>query len=169
MLFRSAILRRFGYRRVLIANALLAAVFSGLPALFTETTPALMITAIFFTGGLSRSLQFTSINTVTYADIPPEQLSRATSFSAVGQELSGAVGVSVAALGLEMMMRMDGTTITAVSHFPPVFLLIAGVSALSAAVFFGLAEDAGASLLKVPGVRRKTAIKEASEAQEGHI
>ena len=165
----AAILRRFGYRRVLIANALLAAVFSGLPALFTETTPALMITAIFFTGGLSRSLQFTSINTVTYADIPPEQLSRATSFSAVGQELSGAVGVSVAALGLEMMMRMDGTTITAVSHFPPVFLLIAGVSALSAAVFFGLAEDAGASLLKVPGVRRKTAIKEASEAQEGHI
>jgi EmrB/QacA subfamily drug resistance transporter len=165
----AAILRRFGFRRVLIGNAALAAVFSAIPALFNEATPSLLITAIFFTGGLSRSLQFTSINTVTYADIPPEQLSRATSFSAVVQELSGAIGVSVAALGLEVMMRMSGVTVMAISQFPPVFILISTISALSAAVFFGLAEDAGASLLKVPGVRRKTAEKEASEAQEGHI
>jgi EmrB/QacA subfamily drug resistance transporter len=165
----ATILRRFGYRRVLIFNAFLAAVFSAIPALFTDTTPALLITAIFFTGGLSRSLQFTSINTVSFADVPPDQLSRATSFSSVGQELSGAVGVSVAALGLEIMMRMDGTTVTASAHFPPVFILIAFISALSAFVFFGLAQDAGASLLKVPGVRRKTAEKEAAEAQEGHI
>lgn len=165
----AAILRRFGYRRVLIVNALLAAVFSAMPAFFTEVTPALLITAIFFTGGLSRSLQFTSINTVAYADIPPEQLSRATSFAAVGTELSGAVGVSVAALGLETMMTFDGANVAAVSHFGPVFILISVISALSAWVFSGLAADAGAALLNVPGVRRKTAIKETSEAQEGHI
>ena len=80
------ILRRFGFRRVLIANAVIASLFAALPSLFTEVTPALLITALFLAGGLSRSLQFTSINTLAYADVPPERLSRATSFAAVCQE-----------------------------------------------------------------------------------
>ena len=165
----ATILRRFGYRRVLIFNALIAAVFSALPALFTAATPQLLIAALFLTGGLSRSLQFTSVNTVTYADIPPERLSRATSFAAVGQELSGAVGVSVAALGLEMLTRIDGAEVTAVAHFAPVFIVIAVISALSTLFYVRLPDDAGASLLNVPGVRRKIAAKETSEAAEGHI
>lgn len=165
----AAILRRWGYRHVLIFNALIAAAFATLPALFTAATPPLLIASIFFVGGLSRSLQFTSINTVAYADVPPEQLSRATSFASVGQELSGAVGVSIAALGLEVMMRIDGGTATATTHFPPVFLLIAFVSALSALMFATLEPNAGASLLGKPGARRKEAVKATAEASEGHI
>ena len=165
----ATILRRWGYRRVLIANALISASFATLPALFTAATPAALIAAIFFIGGLSRSLQFTSINTVSYADIPPDDLSRATSFASVVQELSGAVGVSVAALGLELMGHLDGASAIATVHFPPVFLLIAFVSGLSALMFATLSEDAGASLLTKPGARRKEAVKETADASEGHI
>ncbi len=165
----ASILRHYGYRNILIYNSLLAAAFSALPAFFTEATPALIMTAIFFMGGLSRSLQFTSINTICYADIPPEQLSRATSFVSVGQELSGAVGVSVAALGLELMQRTQGGGTLAPNHFPPVFILISVIAALSAFLYATLPKDAGSSLLVTPGARRKEAIKGTADAEGGHL
>ncbi|MGL4396534.1 MAG: MFS transporter, partial [Hyphomicrobium sp.] len=163
------ILRQFGFRKILMYNAILSAIFSSIPALFTTSSPALLMTAIFFIGGLSRSLQFTSINTIGYADIPTEKLSRATSFTAVGQELSGAVGVSIAALGREAMMRMAGGTMTDASHFPPVFLLIAAIMAVSALVFARLPHDAGGSLLATTPQRETTVSKEGTEASEAHI
>lgn len=171
----AAILRRWGYRRVLIVNALIAAFFSALPALFTVATPALLITAIFFIGGLSRSLQFTGLNTISFADIPEARLSRATSFASVVQELSGAVGVSMAALGLEAMMRANGTHALKPDQFPAVFLFISAVSALSAFLFWRTLDGtAGASLLAKPdaarkGAARETIAKEASDAEGGHI
>lgn len=141
------LLRSYGYRRILVVNALLAGAFSAIPALFSVTTPAWAMIAIFLIGGLSRSLQFTAINTISFADIPNEKLSRATSFSAVGQELSGAVGVSIAALGLELMMRVYGNDAMAAIHFPAVFIVIAVISMASAFVFMRLASNAGADLL----------------------
>lgn len=147
------LLRRYGYRRILVTNALVAGVFSAVPALFSEITPNLVMVAIFLAGGLSRSLQFTSINTISFADIPNEKLSRATSFAAVGQELSGAVGVSIAALGLEVMMRVYGEQITAVDHFPPVFIAIAIISMASVFIFMKLSPNAGADLLETKEAR----------------
>lgn len=171
----AAILRRWGYRNVLIVNALLAAAFSALPAVFTAATPALLISGIFFIGGLSRSLQFTAINTISFADVPEQKLSRATSFASVVQELSGAVGVSVAALGLEAMMRLNGSSLMTPALFPPVFIAIAAVSAVSALLFaWALDKDAGSALLVKPdlnrkGVAREAIAKESSDAESGHI
>lgn len=171
----AAILRRWGYRRVLIVNALIAAAFSVLPAFFSAATPALLISALFLAGGLSRSLQFTGLNTISFADIPEAELSRATSFASVLQELSGAVGVSVAALGLEMMMRLTGTQHMTPELFAPVFIAISIIPALSAAIFaLTLDRDAGAALLTKSDLRRKgmareAVAKEASDAEAGHI
>ncbi|MEQ1672687.1 MAG: MFS transporter, partial [Hyphomicrobium sp.] len=146
----ATILRRWGYRRVLVVNALISSLFTAIPALYTSATPTLLITGLFLIGGLSRSLQFTSINTLAYADVPPEKLSRATSFAAVGQELSGSVGVTVAALGLEFMQRLNGGDQIDPAHFPPVFLLIAAIAACSAILFWHLPKDAGRALLGTP-------------------
>lgn len=162
------ILRRYGFRRVLMANAVVAAVFTALPALFTEATPVLLMTALFLAGGLSRSLQFTSINTLAYADVPPERLSKATSFAAVGQELSGSVGVTIAALGLEAMQQFAGGTALAASHFPAVFILVALVSASSVLLFMQLSPAAGASLLQKPESRDEP-VKEAARQSQGHL
>ncbi|MCB1485283.1 MAG: DHA2 family efflux MFS transporter permease subunit [Hyphomicrobiaceae bacterium] len=160
------ILRRWGYRNVLIANALVAAVFSSLPAFFTAATPALLISIIFLSGGLSRSLQFTGLNTLSFADVPEEKLSRATSFASVVQELSGAVGVSIAALALEIIMRIDGTTAMTPSIFPPVFLAIAVISGLSAALFaWKLDPNAGAVLLVRPGSKPEVAEEKSADAK----
>ncbi len=166
----ATILRRYGYRRVLIVNAIIAAAFSGIPALYTAATPPVLITVLFLIGGLSRSLQFTSINTLAYADVPPERLSRATSFAAVGQELSGSVGVTIAALGLEAMQRQFGGSTIDPSHFPPVFVVIALLSAASALIFARLPKDAGSALLVQSDANaEKVAAKETADARGGHI
>ena len=165
----ATILRRWGYRRVLVVNALIAATFTAIPALYTPSTPTLLITALFLVGGLSRSLQFTSINTLAYADVPSEKLSRATSFAAVGQELSGSVGVTVAALGLEMMQRWTGGDGIDPGHFPPIFILIALISAASALNFWALPGDAGSALLTKPQPKEAVAAPESADAASGHI
>ena len=125
----TSILRRYGFRKILVFNALVASLFAAIPALFTATTPALLIIGLFVLAGLSRSLQFTGINALSYADVPPEHLSRATSFASVCQKLSGAVGVTVAALGLEFAQMGMGGQVLDLAHFPPVFILVAVVSA----------------------------------------
>lgn len=164
----ATILRRYGYRRVLIGNAVIAAIFAAIPALFTSTTPALLMTAVFLVGGLSRSLQFTSINTISYADIVPERLSRATSFAAVGQELSGAVGVALAALGLEIMMGVYGQTTMSAHMFAPVFVAIALVSALSILSFRQLPAGAGSDLLTTRADERKVVAEKGQACDSSH-
>ena len=165
----ASILRVYGFRRVLIVNALISGLLVALPAAFTITTPALLITALFLIGGLSRSLQFTSINTLAYADVTPDKLSRATSFAAVGQELSGSVGVTIAALGLELAQRTLGGGALDVNHFPPVFFLIAAVSMSSALLFMRLPKSAGAALLPTDALKAAEPKKEEARLREGHL
>jgi EmrB/QacA subfamily drug resistance transporter len=165
----ATILRRFGFRRVLIANAVVASLFAALPSLFLSSTPALLIVSLFLAGGLSRSLQFTSVNTLAYADVPPERLSRATSFAAVLQELSGSVGVTIAAMGLQFMQYARGGSAIDEAHFPPVFILI-GLVSLSSVLFFSrLAPTAGASLLPTDALKVAEPAKEVARLREGHV
>jgi hypothetical protein len=164
------ILRRFGFRRVLVLNALIAALFAAVPALFTIATPPLLIIGLFLVGGLSRSLQFTSLNTLAYADVPPPLLSRATSFASVCQNLSGAVGVTIAALGLETAQRLVGGGSLSLAHFPPVFILVAAISASSVLLFVQLTKSSGASLLPAAAATKSAApAKDVARLSEGDL
>ena len=102
------ILRRFGFRRVLIANALISSAFIAANGLFQPTTPHLLILAVLLAGGFFRSLQFTSINTLGYADIERARMSRATSFASMMQQLSLTVGVGTGALLLHLSAAARG-------------------------------------------------------------
>jgi hypothetical protein len=138
------ILRNLGFRQVLVWNTLLCTGFLCINALFRPSTPHLVIIAILLAGGFFRSLQFTSLNALAFADIDNRAMSRATSFSAVAQQLSLSVGVSVGAAGLEFAHSLHGGGSLAVSDFTPAFLLVAAVSVTSAVVFRRLEPDAGA-------------------------
>ncbi len=165
----ATIIRRYGFRRVLIANAVISSLFAALPSLFGPNTPALLIVGLFLSGGLSRSLQFTSVNTLAYADVPPEKLSRATSFAAACQELSGSVGVTIAAMGLQFMQYTQGGSAIDAAHFPAVFILI-GLVSLSSILFFSrLAPTAGASLLPTEALKAAEPAKESARLREGHV
>lgn len=145
------ILQLWGFRRVLSVNAVIAASFLFAPAFFTADTPYLLMVGTLFAGGLSRSLQFTSITAMAYAEVPSDRLSSATSFNSVLQQLSGSIGITIAAFGLEAAQQMIGGDSLSAVHFPMVFALVALVSLSSDVFFLRLPRDAGGALLERPG------------------
>lgn len=92
------ILARFGYRRVLIANTVLLGINI---TLFTQIGPGSPIGAILalsFTQGFFASLQFTSMNSLAYADVADRDASKASSIASTGQQMSLSFGVAFASL-----------------------------------------------------------------------
>jgi EmrB/QacA subfamily drug resistance transporter len=147
------LLRRFGFRGVLMGNAVISGVLILGPAFFIQATPVPVIVAVLVAGGLSRSLQFTSINAIGYAEVPAERLSSATSFTAVLQQVSGSVGITLAAMGLEICGALRGTSAPDLGNFPYVFALLAGLALSSAAIFARLHKDAGQSMVQAKAAR----------------
>jgi EmrB/QacA subfamily drug resistance transporter len=149
MMMKSAvppILRRAGFRNVLTWNALIAAVMLSACAAFTQATPVPVMIAVLLAGGFFRSLQFTSVNVIAYAEVDPARMSRATSLVAVAQQLSQSVGVAVGALAVETVLGLKGETALRAEDFPPAFLLVGFVSASSILLFARLSADAGAEM-----------------------
>ena len=140
------ILRRYGFRRVLLANAALSALSLGAIALFRPDTPHAVILAVLLIGGFFRSLQFTSINTLGYADIEPQRMSRATSFASMAQQLSLSAGVATGAILLHLTMAARGGGALQASDFEPAFLAVGACAALSALVYLHLPGNAGAEV-----------------------
>jgi MFS family permease len=140
------ILRRFGFRRVLIGNAALSGALLAAYGLFDATTPPAAILALLIVSGYFRSLQFTSVNTIAYADMPRERMSRATSFASVGQQLSLSVGIGAGALLLHLTVAARGDTQLAAMDFAPAFFALGLLAALSALVHVRLRPDAGAEV-----------------------
>ncbi|HEY1719704.1 MAG TPA: MFS transporter [Magnetospirillaceae bacterium] len=141
------ILRRFGFRRVLIFNAAISAAFLASYALFRATTPAFVIFGLLLLGGFFRSLEFTSLNTISYADVGRDRMSAATSFASMVQQLSMSVGVGVAAIILHFtVLTRHGDTLVA-DDFINAFLIVAAMSSCSIFMFNRLPRDAGAELI----------------------
>lgn len=156
------ILRLFGFRRVLLFNSLLSAVILACYGFFTPTTPRFLMMALLLSGGFFRSLEFTSINAITYADIDHIAMSRATSFSSVAQQLSLSVGITIGAFLLQISQAIHGTAHITTADFPWAFVGVALVSASSVLLFRRLPEDAGFQLAgRAP--RKKAAQAEQTE------
>ncbi|BDV33469.1 MFS transporter [Methylocystis iwaonis] len=140
------ILKRFGFRRVLIVNALICTGFLAANGSFTQATPHWLIMTMLLVGGFFRSLEFTALNAICYADIPPESMSNATSFAAVGQQLSLSTGVAIGAAALETARALHGGGTLMALDFPPAFFVVASISAVSIVNFVRLAPNAGDEL-----------------------
>jgi EmrB/QacA subfamily drug resistance transporter len=140
------ILKRFGFRRVLLVNTVIASGFLVANAFFTPLTPHWTIMMMLLVGGFFRSLQFTALNALCYADVPQESMSNATSFAAVGQQLSLSTGVAIGAAALEAARAMHIGRELRAEDFGPAFYAVALISALSLLVFMRLAPNAGDDL-----------------------
>lgn len=139
------LLRRFGFRPILIWNSLVCAAMLASYAFIHARTPALFVWLLLLTSGFFRSLLFTSLNAVAYADVPADRMSQATSFSSMGQQLSLSFGVGFGALVLHLLSLRDGAKLLP-ADFSIAFVVVAAVSALSVFSFRALPEDAGAEL-----------------------
>lgn len=142
----STALRWFGFRQTLVVNGLISGVFLGVCALFTPSTPHWLLLLTLLTGGFFRSLQFTALNAISYADIDSPRMSRATSFASVSQQMSGAIGVAVAAICVQTIQFGFGDSELMARDLSLAFVLVAIISSLSVLVFAQLKPDAGAAV-----------------------
>jgi EmrB/QacA subfamily drug resistance transporter len=123
------IIRAFGFRYLMTANAVISAVFLAACALFTVTTPLLLIMIILVVGGFFRSLEFTAINTVAYAEVEAAQMSRATTLVSVNQQLAVSAGVAIGAFSVETTMWFRHMSELDATVFAPAFIVVALTSA----------------------------------------
>ena len=142
------ILRQFGFRRVLVVNALISAVLVAACATFTPGVPFAWIVGVLVVGGFFRSLEFTSLNTIAYADVDNRRMSRATSLVAVAQQVSISVGVAVGALAVDLTLWARGRSVITAADFQPAFLAIAVISGCAFFFFWQMPADAGAELAR---------------------
>ncbi|EJC62945.1 DHA2 family efflux MFS transporter permease subunit [Alcaligenes ammonioxydans] len=150
------IIRRFGFRNVLIINAWLTGLFIALCALFQATTPMWLMIAVLTAGGFFRSLQFTAVNTLTYADLESEAMSQASSFAAMAQQLAISLGVACAAVTLNISMALRGASSVQTQDTIWAFLILGAITALSSLSFARLSPTDGDSLQQAPRTTRKT-------------
>ncbi len=144
--YSARIMRRFGFRRTLVVNGLLAAFAMSLCATFTATTPIALIFGVLFVIGLFRSVQIGAFNALTYVDVPPERMSAATSLGSTLQQLAWGLGIAFATsiLGVVAVLRHPGLPGYTANDFRLAFVPVAILAALSALDFARLDPHAGA-------------------------
>jgi EmrB/QacA subfamily drug resistance transporter len=140
-------LRRFGFRRILIVNGIITALSMALCALLSPATAVLLVVAILYLHGAFRSMQFTCMTTLAYAEIPPERMSRANGFLSAVMQLSMGMGVAVGAITLRLVAHARGHS-AAAPQLRDFHLAILFISLLALGPVFdslGLPSDAGAT------------------------
>jgi EmrB/QacA subfamily drug resistance transporter len=136
------VLGRFGFRRVLVWNALCTALVITAYGLFEPGTPQLLIAAVILVGSVFPSLQFTSINAITYADIEQADVARATSLASTVQQVSLGMGITIA--GIVLHQVGESRAHAGIDHrdFLIAFIVMAGFSVASMLLFARLSPDA---------------------------
>ncbi|WP_296663408.1 MFS transporter [Paraburkholderia sp.] len=139
----SRVLRQFGFRRTLIVNAVLAGGAIAVCGFFSPGMPQWLIWLIVLLGGLFPSLQFTGLNSLAYADIPTQDIGRATSVASVIQQMSLGLGVTIAGIVLQISHKLQGHPTIVWSDFWPAFLVVGLFSVASIPVTMRMPANAG--------------------------
>ena len=145
-LFAAQSLKRWGYRQLLVVNGIAASVMMAVNGLFYPAMPFLLMVVILWLAGLLRSMQFTSLNSIAYADITSEDVGRANGLYTVAQQLSMALGVAVAALRLEASQFVRGSEKLVSADFAVAFFVVAAIGLISTFFYARLPAQAGANL-----------------------
>ena len=149
-----AFLRTFGFRRLLVGNAVLAAAVTAACGLLRPETPVWVIVALLLLSGCVRSIQYLALNTVSYADVPPPLLSKSTSVGGVAQQLARGFGVAV---GAALLAVIAGSAQVTIGDFALALYLIALLPLVSAVGFLRLSPLDGAEVSGHGRARPRTA------------
>jgi MFS family permease len=149
------ILRRFGFRKVMIVNSVISAATIAMCALFRPATPVVVIFVLLLIAGFFQSLQFTATQAMTYADVEPPQMSTATSIASMSQQLSRGFGISLVAALLLLSQTWRGAGTLGLTDFTVAFSGAALLALLNAPFGWVLPHDAAA---EVSGHRPKIAL-----------
>jgi EmrB/QacA subfamily drug resistance transporter len=146
--FTTPLIQRFGFRSVLLINGVLASLSVAAISLLSPTSPFAWMVTILFASGLARSLQFTALNTLSFADVPKPQMSGASTLSSVATQLTMAFGVAAGGIALRAAEWLLGAN---PSHAGPhafqlAFIFIAVLGAVGLFDLVSLPRDAGSQV-----------------------
>ncbi len=144
------VLGRYGYKQVLVVNTLLIGATIGLFSLITPATPIALIVVLGFTQGFFNSLQFSSMNSMAYADIATTDSSMASTIASSLQQMSRSFGLAfgsiIVAWYLGDLPQSNQIAITRALHHA--FLTLGALTMLSSFAFWTLRRSDGESVSK---------------------
>lgn len=141
------IVRRFGYRSTLITNTVLTGLLISCFFFITPTTPYWVIILLLIGNGAFNAIQFTSMNTISLADLDQDTSSEGNSLLSVTQQLAVSLGISLSAMVLMLFQNSQiAESGDKIGVFRYTFLVMGLITILSSLVFTNLSKDAGSSM-----------------------
>jgi EmrB/QacA subfamily drug resistance transporter len=144
----SRILSRFGYRGVLVFNTVMLGVFLFLFGQIGLHTAVWKIVALAFLYGAGTSLQYTSMNTLVYADVGEPQTSNASSIASTIQQMSMSFGIAIAGLTTAFFIppNAGSNALQMIHGVHNSFMVLGAFTILSTAIFSNLRREDGRSV-----------------------
>jgi MFS family permease len=145
------IVRRFGFRRIVITNGFIVAFSLALCGIISGAMPDAVIALLLFASGLCRSLQFTTVNTLSFVDVPQAMMSSASTLSSMFTQLAQAGGIAAGALilhGVETARRSGPTP--DITDFHIAFVVAALIAVAATLTTLSLPKSAGADVSGQP-------------------
>ena len=137
-------LRLLGFRTLLVSNGVLASAFVACLALIGPDTGNLLLWLVLFAAGLTRSMQFTALNTIAFADIEARQRGDAATISAMSQQISQLLSIagSIAIIRLIYALDLGGPNREAAAC-ALALMAMGAIGIASSLAFLRLPTDAG--------------------------
>jgi EmrB/QacA subfamily drug resistance transporter len=142
------ILAKLGYRTVLVSNTVALGLMIMLFATLDASTPLWRIVLELFAFGFFTSLQYTSMNTLAYADVTAGETSSASTIASTGQQMSVSFGVASASLAAAVFIpdRLHSDAPQMIHGVHQAFLVLGAWTVVSAVLFLGLKREDGAEV-----------------------
>jgi len=142
------ILKKFGYRTVLIANTLALGFMIMLFASIDAATPVWLIVMMAFTYGFLTSLQYTSMNTLAYADVGEREASGASTIASTVQQMAVSYGIATASLAAAFFIpdRLHASAPQMIHGIHLALLALGTLTIVSTSVFWRLRAQDGTAV-----------------------
>jgi len=149
------IMNQFGFKNVLLISSIVLALTFAVISEFSASTPLIFIIVVLFISGMARSMQFTALNSISYADVPQHYMRDANTLQAVFIQMNIGLGIAMGALFLSMacMINNSSATMPTNQDFSLSFWFLVALILLSMIDTLRLPKDAGSSVLA--GLQRR--------------
>lgn len=141
----ATVYERFGFRQVLIGSIAITSALLVAMGFFSPALPIAFIYAVLLISGFSRSMMFTGLNALSFADVGDEQTGAATAFNSVFQQVSLALGVAIAGMAVEASLAFHGGGLR-LEDFQYAFFCVAAFSFAALLPMLALDKRAGANV-----------------------
>ena len=139
------IIRRFNFRRIMVTSGCIAVATMLVCALLTAHTPHILIIALLVVSGMARSMQFTTLSTLAFSDVPKPAMGSANTLFSMQQQAANACGVAIAGALLRLAALAHEGTQT-IADFQFTFIAVAVLAAIAMTDFFKVPHNAGEAL-----------------------